>query len=410
MATLNFTEGWNLWGGALALDFVVPWAVQLAQDQAQFHQQEPQATLLGRSRSAPTGLGPGRITDWLDYAPLTELPLLSDCDFGRDWLLPPAQAHYAQQHIPPHDLPALHISGWADPFIVASLAAYETYRQHSTQPQHLIIGPWQHLPWSQRVGEVDFGPTVRSKEIDTYQVSWFKHWLTEQPPALGAPVQIFEMGHNRWHHSDQWPLPTHTETLYLTSNGFAIGPDSEGELVEIMSKAEGWDSYVYDPRIATPATAYGPVDQRPVQQRRDLALYTSTPFTETRTLCGSPSVTLSVSTTAPACDWVVRLSKIEPSGRILLLTAGVCRRHHTPHQPTPITFSLRPTCWTVFPRDRLQLCLSSAAYPWIDRNANTGQWPATAQWSDWQTATQTLWHGPSRLELPFLQERTTYGV
>ncbi len=402
MATLNFTEGWNLWGGALALDFVVPWAVQLAQDQAQFHQQEPQATMLGKSRL--------RMADWLDYTPLNELPLLADCDFGQDWLQPPAQARYAQQQIPPQELPALHIAGWTDPFIVATLAAYETYRQHSTQPQHLIIGPWQHLPWSQKVGEMDCGESARSRMIDTYQVRWFKLWLTEQPQDLGAPVQIFELGQNRWHQADQWPLPTHTKTLCLHSNGFASGPDSEGELVETMPDSGGWDTYVYDPRIATPATAYGPVDQRPVQQRRDLLLYTSAPFSETHTLCGSPTVSLSVSTTAPTCDWVIRLSKIEPSGRILLLTAGVYRCNHTPDQRTHIHISLRPTCWTLFPRDRLQLCLSSAAYPWIDRNPNTGQWPATAQWSDFQTTTQTLWHGSSCLELPFLNKDTTHRV
>ena len=75
----------------------------------------------------------------------------------------------------------------------------------------------------------------------------------------------------------------------------------------------------------------------------------------------------------------------------------------TPHQTESYQISLRATCWYVPEGYRIQVAISSNGFPWGDRNPQTGQWSASAHWSDFETATQTVFHTnryPSRLELP----------
>ena len=46
-----------------------------------------------------------------------------------------------------YDLPALHIAGWADIFIEATINTYHQAKASTQKPQHLVVAPWQHMPW-----------------------------------------------------------------------------------------------------------------------------------------------------------------------------------------------------------------------------------------------------------------------
>lgn len=419
MGAIDFYRGWCYWGGALALNVALPWGVQLAQDQAQFHQLEPHATELGRARS--------RLADWLDFTPLDRLELLRDRPVGEfyfDWVKEAiADSDYYRRLNPQVyltgqcDLPGLHIAGWADSYLAGTLQAYEWMVQQSDAPQHLIVGPWQHLPWSRRVGQMDFGPEA-SPQIDRLQVQWFNRWLKGKSGFDSeAPVRLFEMGANRWRRFESWPPPTRSQRLWLASDGLANGPDSDGRLLRDRWDGCGFDTYVCDPRIANPTTPYGPYDQRVVHQRSDLLLYNSEPLQEQLAIAGAPTLHFYASSTAVDTDWVVKLVRVTPSGEALLMTAGVLRARFrqsrsqpqllTPEAIEHYVIPLRATCWQVRVGERLQVAIASAAFPWIDRNPNTGQWPASASFSDFHVATQTIFHStqyPSHLELPLLHE------
>lgn len=174
-----------------------------------------------------------------------------------------------------------------------------------------------------------------------------------------------------------------------------------------------FDTYVYDPRIANPVTPYGPYDQRAVHHRPDMLLYESEALEGDWAIAGSPVLQLYAATTVPDTDWVVKLMQVDARGRALLLTAGVLRARFRQGvlQPELLAaddiiqyqISLRPTCRLVPAGMRLQVAIASGAFPWIDRNPNTGQWPASARFSDFQTAVQTVFHSPShpsRINLP----------
>ncbi|MEM9568207.1 MAG: CocE/NonD family hydrolase [Cyanobacteria bacterium P01_E01_bin.34] len=458
MAAIDRYRGWCYWGGALALDLVLPWSIQLVQDQAQFRRTEPDATQLGQARAD--------IQTWLNVTPLDRLELFqgrSQADFYFDWLREAvADSEYEQDFNPQLylenscDVPGLHIAGWADSYLLGTLHAYEWLQKHTAYPQHLVVGPWQHIPWSRHVGELDFGPAA-SPAIDRLQVQWFRHWLNNndfpeskrQPSSfphestpdetlpnnestgelvLDATVNLFEMGSNRWLQFDRWPVPTVPHHLWLASDGLANGPDSNGQLVahppesardnaadseKVSEPGSEFDTYVYDPRIANPTTPYGPYDQRRVHHRPDLLLYTSKPLDTSMAIAGSPITILYAATTAVDTDWVVKLMRVTSNGAAVLLSAGVLRgRFHQslsqperlpPNEIVQYSIALRPTCWYVPVGDRLQVAIASAAFPWIDRNPNTGQWPASAHYSDFQMATQTVFHSPqwpSHIVLP----------
>ena len=442
MAAIDRYQGWCYWGGALALDLALPWSIQLVQDQAQFKGIEPDATELGQART--------EMQKWLNFTPLDRLELLVDraqAKFYFDWLRESVADSAYDINLNPqtylsdtYDVPGLHIAGWADSYLVGTLQAYEWLQFRTRQPQQLIVGPWTHIPWSQHVGEVDFGSTA-SPQIDLLQVQWFNRWLqgSKSTPSdisqsqsnsfsygdgessssvtLSATVNLFEMGSNRWLQFDRWPIQTQPRCLWLASDGLANGPDSSGKLLnsshESLEHAYDFDTYVYDPRIANPTTPYGPYDQRRIHHRPDLLLYTSDPLEAPLAIAGAPEMNLYASTTAIDTDWVVKLMRVTPDGVALLLTAGVLRGRFrnslaepellTPDVVLDYTIPLRPTCWEIPAGNRLQVAIASAAFPWIDRNPNTGQWPASARYSDFQVATQTVFHSsqwPSRIVLP----------
>jgi putative CocE/NonD family hydrolase len=141
--------------------------------------------------------------------PLSEIELFKNESFGDfgqfffDWIgNQQADDEYWQQLNPlsyfdRYDLPALHIAGWADIFIEATINTYHQAKSATTKPQHLVVAPWQHMPWLPKVGEIDFGEVAVSK-IDQLQVDWFDFWLKgiENGICDRAPVQMFFMGEN----------------------------------------------------------------------------------------------------------------------------------------------------------------------------------------------------------------------
>ncbi|MBD2100778.1 CocE/NonD family hydrolase [Leptolyngbya sp. FACHB-261] len=422
MATADFYHGWYYFGGALALDFALPWGLQLAQNKAWFQGIEPQATDWQKAQA--------QIGSWLDSTPLNQFPLLKSSELGSselgqhyfDWVNnPQADAAYWQQLNPlsrfeHYNLPALHIAGWADLFIEATLNTYTQAQQATTQPQKLIVGPWRHLPWLRRVGEVDYGSAAVA-QIDRTQVRWFDYWLKGEANGIleESPVQSFLMGENRWLDLSQWPPEITSTRIYLHSNGMAHGPDGDGVLSTEPPTDQPPDFYIYDPRIPNPSTAYGPYDQRSVHQRTDLVSYCSARLDYTLPIAGTPVFELYAATSVPDTDWVVKLMDVDENGSSLLITCGVLRARYRHSWSVPewvpadqvqrYRIKLRPTCHSFAPGHHMQITIASAAFPLIDRNANTKVWPHEARVKDFQMATQQIHHSPefpSCLHLPML--------
>ena len=411
MATADLYHGWFYFGGAVCLDFDINWALQLAQNRAWYLKQEPQATKLFETQK--------QSARWLESAPLSEIALFKNPDFGDfgkfffDWIgNQQANDEYWQKLNPlsyfdRYDLPALHIAGWADIFIEATINTYHQAKSATKKPQHLIVAPWQHLPWLPKVGELDFGENAVSK-IDQLQIDWFDFWLKEIDNGISdrSPIQLFLMGKNLWLDLPEFPQSSIIQNLYLASNK-QLTPQSP------INNHQLPDIYVYDPRNPNPSTNYGFYDQRNVHQRWDVMVYQSDELDEDLAIAGIPQFILYAATTAPDTDWVIKLLDIYPDGRQMLVSMGVLRTKFRNSWTEPewiesdvvnkYLIDLRPTCQNFAKGHRIGIAISSSAFPIIERHSNTKKLPSEATISDFVEAIQQIFYGmeyPSHLQLP----------
>jgi len=181
------------------------------------------------------------------------------------------------------------------------------------------------------------------------------------------------------------------------------------------------DSFQADPANPTPACpvtatrplsspTWAPVDQRPIEERSDVLVYTSQERTEPLTFAGHPQAELFVSADTPDADWVVKLVDVHPDDFSQNLAVGILRGRfrNSEHHPEPlkpgeiykIVVDLGPVAAQIGKGHRLRVDISGAYFPLFDRNANTGEGPFGKRTL---VATEKVYHSPvgmSRLILP----------
>jgi putative CocE/NonD family hydrolase len=76
-------------------------------------------------------------------------------------------------------VPALHISGWYDTFLDGSIDGFRASSERAgsafaRENQYLVAGPWQHIPWGDRIGAANFGSKALL-DTDAILLRWFNH-------------------------------------------------------------------------------------------------------------------------------------------------------------------------------------------------------------------------------------------
>lgn len=322
--------------------------------------------------------------------------------------------------------PMLLIGGWYDYYAGETFANYA--RLCDTAPPELrgqhrvLIGPWTHgISGSSRLGQLDFGSAALAENEAT--VRWLDGLLHGRSPAecQPAPIRIFVMGTNVWRDEAEWPLRrARAATWYLHSRGAANSLLGDGSLSLTAPAAEAPDRYTYNPDNPVPTLGGnhsigpynpglyemappGPFDQRPLERRDDVLVYTSEPLAADTEVTGPVSVTLWAASSAPDTDFVARLVDVHPDGRAINITEGVIRARFRESvwgvpklietgRPLPYTIDLQATS-NVFRRGhRLRLDITSSSFPLWDRNLNTGAEPGAG--SEVRLAEQTIFHEP----------------
>ncbi len=337
-------------------------------------------------------------------------------------------------------VPALNTAGWYDIFLQDTIAHFQIQRTSGATPQarqsKLLIGPWTHGNLSNSVGELNFGFASNGALIDlkmdfvSMQVRWFDHWLKGIDTGLlqEAPIKLFVMGANYWRDEYEWPLARAVEThYYLHSGGHANSLHGDGFLsIEPPQATESAaDHYTYDPAhpvptrggalLMTPEYHAGPYDQRPIEGREDVLVYTTEPLTSPVEVTGPITAHLWISSSAPDTDFVARLVDVHPDGYAQNLTDGIIRtryRHFAvgeapsliePEQIYEVTIDLWATSNLFLPGHRIRLDVTSSSFPRWDRNPNTGH--AFGEDAELAVAHQTILHDPahpSSLVLPIV--------
>jgi putative CocE/NonD family hydrolase len=346
-------------------------------------------------------------SDYDSTAATQPLDRLQETALGRvtpylfDWMHHDTSDGYWQaMSVEPHyagiDVPSLHLTCWFDSFLKGALRNYEGMTAGGHSGQRLVVGPWtHHVPMaamlgSARVGEMDCG--VQSMiDFDALQLGWFDCWLKDKDTPSGPPVRLFMMGANHWVDFDAWPPPACEERLYLSSEGAASTGD--GRLGARAGGAD-YDTFVYDPSSPVPtlggnqvmlAASYpaGSYDQRCIEARDDVLVYTSDALQEDLPVAGWVSLTLRVTSSAPDTDFIARLTDVCPGGRSFNICEGARRlalreslserTAYSPGDVASVTIDMNATGHVFRKGHRVRLQVTSSNFPRLARNLNTGE-------------------------------------
>jgi hypothetical protein len=229
------------------------------------------------------------------------------------------------------------------------------------------------------------------------------------------------MGANLWRDEQEWPLARATPTaFYLHSGGQANTLDGNGSLSETRPAEERADQFVYDPWNPVPTGQRGgysrlPTDQREVEKRQDVLVYSTPPLTAPIEVTGPIEVRVWVASSATDTDVTAKLTDVFPDGTSRMLTDGILRARYrrskttpvllTPGQAEEMVIDVGATSNLFLPGHRIRLEISSSNFPRFDRNPNTGT--AFADSAELRRANQTVFHDaqkPSRLVLPIVRK------
>lgn len=232
--------------------------------------------------------------------------------------------------------------------------------------------------------------------MEDLRLRWFDYVLKgiDNGMAQEKPVKIFVMGRNVWRDEDDWPLARARETrYYLHSQGKANTLSGNGELSAAAPAAEPADKYTYDPADPTPTRGgglccdnnhepSGAFDQRPVEARTDVLVYSTSPFKEDTEVTGPVSVELYASSSAVDTDFTGKLVDVWPNGYAQNLTDGIQRARYrvtpekaefmNPGEVYKFTIDLVATSNVFLKGHQLRVEISSSNFPHYDRNLNTG--------------------------------------
>jgi len=423
----NYHENWTYQGGAFEQWFNQSWSSGLAEN------------TLERSVAKDTNA-----LNWKDTLPLVDYPLLAPPDpnslapYYRDWLAHPNYDDYwksvsLEENYSRIQVPVFHIAAWYDIFLGGSLRNYVLLKskagsEAARNGQHLLVEVGGHSGGSdqRKIGDVDFGSGA-PYDNDERVFQWYDYLLKGQSNEFSGknPVRIFVMGKNEWRDEADWPLARAKAAKYfLHSGGRANGATGDGQLSTQAPATEPKDSFVYDPAKPVPTIggplccdwghlAPGPRDQRTMEERSDVLVYTTLAFTQDTEVTGPISLDLFASTSAKDTDFTAKLLDIWPNGFAQNLTEGILRLRYRNSMQRPelakpgeiyhVMVDLWATSNVFLAGHRLRVEISSSNFPRFDRNLNTGEDQATS--TKMLPATNTIYHDkehPSALVLPIV--------
>jgi putative CocE/NonD family hydrolase len=317
-------------------------------------------------------------------------------------------------------VPAHTLGGWFDIFVMGTINGYVGMRNQGATPEaregaRMIIGPWGHGS-SQSFGGVDFTAGAQ-RDYFALQLQFYDHHLKGIDNGLDhkKPVQLFYMGINQWRSELDWPVPgTEYRNMYITSEGSANSVRGDGKLTFTKPKREFFDNYHYDPQSPVPTTGgnnccgtptqSGPRDQRPLERRDDVLVYTSEFLDEALTVAGPIHMELQAETDGTDTDWMIKLVDVYPDGYAMPISEGILRARFRegldqmkllkPNQTYTYDIEMTGTANVFLPGHRIRIDITSSNFPQFDRNPNTGD--DLGANSTTRVAQQTIHHGGSR--------------
>jgi uncharacterized protein len=303
------------------------------------------------------------------------------------------------------DIPGLWLMTWYDISVAPNIAAYNSVRKTASPAvageQYAIIAPVPHCSYKRAtehtmVGERDLGDA--RLDYDAITFGWFDHYLKGEDNgdlAKTPKVRYYTMGLNKWQSSDTWPPEgAKPVTYYLASGGHANSLNGDGALLLTPVAKDAPDQLVYDPMNPVPTHGGGfccmgadykpgAVDQRAIEARADVLVYSTGPLKQGLEVSGPIDVTLFVASDVKDTDITVKLVDVLPDGTAYNIDDNIQRlRYREGYDKPPVWMekgkvyqvTLQPMQTSTYfaPGEELRIELSSSNFPRFDRNLNTG--------------------------------------
>ena len=437
----NYHEGWTYQGGAFELGFNISWTI-LQLTLANF-QNISDSSNIPQDRKTQLIKAADYMEESFRFLPLKDLPHLKDglAPYYFDWLKHPRYDDYwkklsIEENHSRITVPAYQIGGWYDIFLGGTIRNYLGMREkgatkRARDGQKLLIGPWQHSSRGTSIsGEHYFGLASDSMAIDLdgIHLRWYDYWLKGIDNGIMGepPVKIFVMGDNLWRDEKEWPLKrTQYTNYYFHSHGKANSLTGNGTLDTLPPAEEQPDVYVYNPIDPVPSKGgalccnpyfmpSGAYDQRDIEKRQDVLVYSTLPLDREIEVTGPVKVTLWASTSGKDTDFTAKLVDVCDHGCARNLTDGIIRARYRSSSSEPslvkpnkvycYTVDLLSTSNVFKSGHRIRIEISSSNFPRFDRNPNTGT--AIPDETKLVPVLQTILHNsryPSHVILPVVQ-------
>ncbi len=304
-------------------------------------------------------------------------------------------------------VPAFWFNSWFDVSQGPNLALYNHARKNGKtradrDGQYMLIAPTLHCAFYRLsehedyiAGEMNVGKAwfPLYEQLFGFFDFYLKDERSETFDTLPR-VQYYTMGSNEWASADSWPpSDAETLTLYLDSDSAANSVFGDGRLAAAPGSGADADTYIYDPMNPVPALGGGvccnrgaalggSFDQRGIEARADVLVYTGEVLEEDLEVTGSVYPVLYVSSDAKDTDFTVKLVDVHPDGAAWNVDDTILRARYRDGYDKQVfmeedeVYELRPTplstSYTFKAGHRVRVEVSSSKFPQYMRNLNTG--------------------------------------
>jgi hypothetical protein len=284
--------------------------------------------------------------------------------------------------------PLLLIGGWQDIFLRQTLQQYQALSSRGV-PARLIIGPWTHVQVATRGGGIALRETLAW--LDRYTADGQS--TVPGPDTSGAPgpagpsgpgpVRLHAGGGGGWRDFPAWPPPESAAQRWALGAGGRLSPDQA-----VSDQPEGAPAEIpfrYDPALPTPAVGgpflargAGVTDNRALERRPDVIVFTSAPLRENLDVAGEVTAEVSLVRDNPHADVFVRLCDVDERGKSLNVSDGITRLTETDPLDGVTSVRLYGTAHRFAAGHRVRVQVSGGAHPRFARNPGTGAIDAAA--------------------------------
>ncbi len=332
------------------------------------------------------------------------------------------------------------VGGWFDAEdLYGALNTYKSIEAKNPNNHNTIVmGPWFHGGWERSLGDhlgnVQFGSKTSKFYQKNIELPFFNYYLKRKGKANFPEAYVFETGSNKWRKFDAWP-PKNVkhERLYMQGNkGLSFSQPKAAK--------SSFDQYISDPAHPVPFTQqttermtreYMVEDQRFASRRPDVLVYETPVLNNNVTVAGPINADLFVSTSGTDADWIVKLIDVYPDtakdndpnlcnikmgGFQMMVRGDIMRGKYrnsytkpesfVPNKVTEVKFTLQDIFHTFLKGHRIMVQIQSSWFPLADRNPQKFENIYFAKDSDFQKATQRVYHSkkyPSSLKVNILQ-------